>query len=198
MDNEQWLFAPDDTAFVHVDERNRDSTITKLSTLVDNLVPHRSASLIGSAFGKLPNNILRDLCVTFYGVLASDDLSTTQRKIRSRLGEARIRSAYESLRSIIRSSDIEYNNLNRSAFADGEFDALKDLLEALYAVDPTSVGDEYVEVGGNTSEGFAKVRHGIPMLSLGNAFDDIDVADFVGRARGFFQKDLLRDPAFKL
>src|SRR5690606_37393512 len=44
-------------------------------------------------------------------------------------------------------------------------------------------------VGAAPAEGFAKVRHAVPMLSLGNAFDDEDVADFVQRGRKFFERD---------
>src|SRR5690606_28333066 len=40
-------------------------------------------------------------------------------------------------------------------------------------------------VGAAPAAGFRKVRHAVPMLSLGNAFDDQAIADFVGRIRRF-------------
>jgi len=40
-------------------------------------------------------------------------------------------------------------------------------------------------VGAKASEKFAKVTHRVPMLSLDNAFDDQDVADWLARVRRF-------------
>jgi len=40
-------------------------------------------------------------------------------------------------------------------------------------------------VGAAPAEGFGKVRHLVPMLSLGNAFEDADISDFVARVRRF-------------
>ncbi|REM03161.1 NAD-dependent DNA ligase LigA, partial [Mycobacterium tuberculosis] len=37
------------------------------------------------------------------------------------------------------------------------------------------------QVGGKASSRFAEVRHAVPMLSLGNAFSDEEVQDFVRR-----------------
>jgi DNA ligase (NAD+) len=48
------------------------------------------------------------------------------------------------------------------------------------------------KVGAKVSEKFAKVRHSVPMLSLGNGFADEDVAEFVARIRRFLQ---LKDDA---
>jgi len=44
-------------------------------------------------------------------------------------------------------------------------------------------------VGAAPAEGFGKVRHTVPMLSLGNAFDAEDVAEFVQRIRRFLSLD---------
>jgi DNA ligase (NAD+) len=43
------------------------------------------------------------------------------------------------------------------------------------------------KVGAKVSEKFAKVRHSVPMLSLGNGFADEDVTEFVARIRRFLQ-----------
>ncbi|TIU07262.1 MAG: NAD-dependent DNA ligase LigA, partial [Mesorhizobium sp.] len=51
-------------------------------------------------------------------------------------------------------------------------------------------------VGAPPAEGFAKVRHAVPMLSLAKAYTDQDVADFIERGRRFFNRDKDLDIAF--
>ena len=71
--------------------------------------------------------------------------------------------------------------------SDAEYDALFRHLQAIEARFPEFVtADSPTQnVGAPLASGFAKVRHAVPMLSLGNAFNDDDVTDFVARVRRF-------------
>jgi DNA ligase (NAD+) len=71
-------------------------------------------------------------------------------------------------------SDAEYDELRlRNAAIESRFP------ELLRADSPS------VRIGAAPVEAFGKVRHVVPMLSLGNAFDDEEVSDFIGRVRRF-------------
>jgi len=73
-------------------------------------------------------------------------------------------------------SDAEYDNLRkRYGTIEARFPQLR-TLESLTQ-----------KVGAAPSARFAKVRHAVPMLSLGNAFAEEDVVDFVGRIRRFLK-----------
>ncbi len=71
--------------------------------------------------------------------------------------------------------------------SDAEFDAMFRRLEELEAQYPTlRMPDSPTQkVGAAPSRGFKKVKHSVPMLSLGNAFTREDVEDFVERIRRF-------------
>lgn len=70
---------------------------------------------------------------------------------------------------------------------DAAYDALRRRLEDLEARFPDLIRDDSPSrrVGAAPAGGFATVAHGVPMLSLGNAFDEADVADFLARVRRF-------------
>lgn len=71
-------------------------------------------------------------------------------------------------------SDAEYDDLRRRLLA------IETQIPALASPDsPTQ------KVGATPAAGFGKIRHAVPMLSLGNAFSDEDVTGFVGRVRRF-------------
>ncbi len=71
--------------------------------------------------------------------------------------------------------------------SDADYDALRARNLAVEARFPALVREDSPSnrVGAPRSSQFAEVRHGVPMLSLDNAFDDGDVTDFVARIRRF-------------
>ncbi|GEO80492.1 NAD-dependent DNA ligase LigA [Pararhodospirillum oryzae] len=72
---------------------------------------------------------------------------------------------------------------------DAEYDALRARNQALEARFPDLVRADSpsARVGAAPVEGFAQVRHAVPMLSLANAFDDDEVREFDARVRRFLR-----------
>ena len=69
---------------------------------------------------------------------------------------------------------------------DAEYDALFNLLIELEARYPTlKKNSPTQEVGAAPADGFAKIKHARPMLSLANAFSREDIVDFLARIRRF-------------
>ena len=89
----------------------------------------------------------------------------------------------------------EYYVLDAPTVPDAEYDLLFRELQALEAQHPELVtADSPTQrVGGAPAEGFATVRHTVPMLSLNNAFDDDDVIGFDRRARERLASELSDD-----
>jgi len=82
--------------------------------------------------------------------------------------------------------------------SDAAYDALKARNLAIETRFPALVRPDSpsLRVGAPVSARFAEVRHGVPMLSLDNAFDDADVSDFVARIRRFLNLPADDDVAF--
>ena len=82
---------------------------------------------------------------------------------------------------------------------DAEYDALYRRLQAIEGRFPELIREDSptVRVGAAPAAGFGKVRHAIPMLSLGNAFAREDVQDFLSSVRNFLA-ELRADPAQEL
>ncbi len=89
----------------------------------------------------------------------------------------------DELRRQLDDANHRYYVLDDPTLADVEYDALLRELEALETAHPAfaSADSPTQRVGAAPSGAFAKVRHAIPMLSLGNAFSEEEVADFVCR-----------------
>jgi DNA ligase (NAD+) len=78
------------------------------------------------------------------------------------------------LSELIRGHNYRYHVLDDPLVSDAEYDALMRELRELEAANPELISPDSPtqRVGGAASEKFAKVRHPVAMLSLGNAFDD--------------------------
>ena len=103
------------------------------------------------------------------------------------LSEAEAREELARLAEAIAAANRAYHTLDAPEISDADYDALKRRnaeIEARFpalkrADSPSDV------VGGAVAEGFGKVRHEVRMLSLENAFEETDVADFDARVRNF-------------
>jgi len=105
-----------------------------------------------------------------------ESLSATQaRREHARLGEE------------IAAHDKRYYTEDAPIVSDAEYDALRLRYEALEAAFPELATPDSLtkKVGATPSEKFAKIRHRVPVLSLGNIFSEEEVAEFVARVRRF-------------
>jgi DNA ligase (NAD+) len=82
-----------------------------------------------------------------------------------------------------------YYNEDAPKISDAAYDELRKRSDAIEARFPGLVTRDSPsqKVGAVPSGRFAKVPHAVPMLSLGNAFTDEDVTDFVDRVRRFLK-----------
>ncbi|MBD9369171.1 NAD-dependent DNA ligase LigA [Xanthomonas sp. XNM01] len=87
------------------------------------------------------------------------------------------------LRRRIDQANQRYHGLDAPEITDAEYDALVRELEGLERAHPAlaSADSPTARVGAAPSGRFPEVRHALPMLSLGNAFSDEEVRDFVRR-----------------
>ncbi|RYZ69964.1 MAG: NAD-dependent DNA ligase LigA, partial [Lysobacteraceae bacterium] len=87
------------------------------------------------------------------------------------------------LRRKLEDASYRYHVLDEPNIPDAEYDRLLRELDELEAAHPGLVTPDSPtqRVGSAPSSRFAEVRHAIPMLSLGNAFSEDEVRDFVRR-----------------
>ncbi|MGP9809887.1 NAD-dependent DNA ligase LigA [Rhodopseudomonas sp. NSM] len=95
------------------------------------------------------------------------------------------------LRLEIERHNSAYYQHDAPTVSDAEYDGLRRRLEAIEAKFPELVSDSSPTqtVGAAPARGFAKVQHAVPMLSLGNAFADDEVTEFVERVQRFLRLD---------
>src|SRR5881409_3010952 len=89
----------------------------------------------------------------------------------------------ESLREKIRQHEYRYYVLDDPEISDAEFDRLMNELKNLEAEHPdlTTPDSPTQRVGGKPREGFVKVRHSSPMLSLDNAYTEEELRNWERR-----------------
>ena len=91
----------------------------------------------------------------------------------------------EELRQLLNQYNYEYHVLDQPSVPDAEYDRMMNELLDLEEENPELKTDDSPtqRVGGPPLEGFQKVEHRVPMLSLGNAFGEDDLKDFDRRVR---------------
>ncbi|KQZ15882.1 MULTISPECIES: NAD-dependent DNA ligase LigA [unclassified Mesorhizobium] len=114
------------------------------------------------------------------------------------LSAAEAAAELERLAAEIAGHDRRYHGEDAPTITDAEYDALRIRNAAIEARFPELVREDSpsLKVGAPPAEGFAKVRHAVPMLSLAKAYTDQDVVDFLERAKRFFERDKDFDIAF--
>lgn len=107
------------------------------------------------------------------------------------MSDAALQSRIEKLRESIRHHEYLYYGLDAPKISDLEFDALMRELKALEAEHPELVtADSPTQrVGGKPKEGFAKVAHSRPMLSLDNVNSEAELRDWDRRVRELAGED---------
>src|SRR5580692_1846741 len=91
----------------------------------------------------------------------------------------------EELRQAIRHHEHQYYVLDQPEISDAEYDALMRRLQVLERERPELAAPDSPtqRVGGKPREGFQKVSHSSPMLSLDNALDEAELRAFDSRVR---------------
>jgi DNA ligase (NAD+) len=96
-------------------------------------------------------------------------------------------SEHAALSAEIAAHDRRYYQDDAPTISDGDYDALRQRLNAIEARFPALKDAAGVsqKVGAAPSGKFRTVRHAVPMLSLDNAFSDDDAREFLDRVRRF-------------
>ncbi len=105
----------------------------------------------------------------------------------SQMSETEVRAELARLAELLGRANQAYHREDAPEISDAEYDALKLRNAALEAAFPAlkRADSPSDQVGAAPSEGFGKITHAIPMLSLGNAFEDGDVTEFDARIRKY-------------
>ncbi|MGE3528224.1 MAG: NAD-dependent DNA ligase LigA [Methyloceanibacter sp.] len=114
------------------------------------------------------------------------------------LDEAEAASELARLAAAIAHHDELYYRKDAPEISDAAYDALRARNEAIEARFPHLVRDDSpsLRIGAAPVEAFGKVAHRVPMLSLGNVFDEEGLRDFLDRIGRFLGLDTVEGLAF--
>ena len=98
---------------------------------------------------------------------------------------ANLEQEVEKLREALRHHEHLYYVLDRPEISDAEYDAMMRQLQQIEAQHPELLTPDSPtqRVGGKPREGFVKVRHSSPMLSLDNALNEQEMREFDRRVQ---------------
>jgi len=105
------------------------------------------------------------------------------------LTESEAASELARLADEIAAHDLRYHQQDAPSVSDAEYDALKRRNLEIEARFPALVREDSpsLKVGAARAEQFSPVEHGVPMLSLDNAFADEEAVEFDARIRRFLR-----------
>ena len=97
----------------------------------------------------------------------------------------------EELREQLEHHEYQYYVLDQPEIGDAEYDTLMRELRALEEAHPElqTPDSPTMRVGGQPREGFVKVAHSSPMLSLDNALNEIELREFDSRVRALLKSE---------
>ena len=96
------------------------------------------------------------------------------------LTESQARAELARLADLIAAANIAYHQQDRPDISDAEYDSLKQRNIRIEALFPglKRADSPSEQVGARLADGFGKITHAVRMLSLGNAFEDEEIAEF--------------------
>ena len=114
------------------------------------------------------------------------------------LDEAEAATELARLAAAIAHHDELYYRKDEPEISDAEYDALRARNDEIEARFPHLVRDDSpsLRVGAAPVEAFGKVQHRVPMLSLGNVFDEEGLRGFLDRVRRFLGLETIDGLAF--
>ncbi len=103
------------------------------------------------------------------------------------LDESQAAAELAWLAATILHHDRLYHQQDTPEISDAEYDRFKRRNDEIEARFPNLIREDSPSkrVGAEPASGFSKVKHSVPMLSLGNAFADEDITEFLARIRRF-------------